>query len=203
MEQSTTEAARRRRERLGFLSGVFMALGASLGFAAARAGIVGGLLPIDLIFVRFIVAAAIMLPVWIRFGLRGFAGIGWKRSLVLTVLGGAPFAMLQTERLRLRPARPWRGDRTGNRDHRQHHRRGAVPARAARPQSSYWRGRRAGGRPADRLGRAARRKRTEGVAGRSPVLCLERAVGVLHALAASLARARVARHGGRRRPVVP
>ncbi len=96
MEQSSTEAARRRRERLGFLSGAFMALGASLGFAAARAGIVGGLLPIDLIFVRFIVAAAIMLPVWIRFGLWGFAGIGWKRSLVLTALGGAPFAMLQT-----------------------------------------------------------------------------------------------------------
>ena len=96
MEQSTTEALRRRRERLGIMSGAFMALGASLGFAAARAGIVGGLLPIDLIFVRFIVAAAIMLPVWIRFGMWGFAGIGWKRSLVLTALGGAPFAMLQT-----------------------------------------------------------------------------------------------------------
>lgn len=96
MEQSPTEAAHHRRERLGFLSGAFMALGASLGFAAARAGIVGGLLAIDLIFVRFIVAAAIMLPVLIRFGVIGFAGIGWKRSLVLTALGGAPFAMLQT-----------------------------------------------------------------------------------------------------------
>jgi drug/metabolite transporter (DMT)-like permease len=96
MEHSTTEAARRRRERLGFLSGVFMALGAALGFAAARAGIVGGLLPIDLIFVRFIVAGAIMLPVVLRFGVIGFAGIGWKRSLVLTALGGAPFAILQT-----------------------------------------------------------------------------------------------------------
>jgi drug/metabolite transporter (DMT)-like permease len=96
MEQSATEAARRRRERLGFGSGTFMALGASLGFAAARAGILGGLLAADLIFVRFIVAAAIMLPVWIRFGLWGFAGIGWKRSLVLTAVGGAPFAILQT-----------------------------------------------------------------------------------------------------------
>jgi drug/metabolite transporter (DMT)-like permease len=96
MEQSATEAARRRRERLGFVSGTFMALGASLGFAAARAGILGGLLAADLIFVRFIVAAAIMLPVWIRFGLWGFAGIGWRRSLVLTAVGGAPFAILQT-----------------------------------------------------------------------------------------------------------
>ena len=96
MEQSATEAARRRRERLGFVSGTFMALGASLGFAAARAGIVGGLLAVDLIFVRFIVAAAIMLPWWIRVGRWGFAGIGWKRSLVLTAVGGAPFAILQT-----------------------------------------------------------------------------------------------------------
>ena len=96
MEQSTTAASRRRRERLGVLSGSFMALGASLGFAAARAGIVGGLQAIDLIFVRFIVAAAIMLPVWRHFGLWGFAGIGWKRSLVLTACGGAPFAILQT-----------------------------------------------------------------------------------------------------------
>jgi drug/metabolite transporter (DMT)-like permease len=96
MEQSTQEAERIRRDRLGFLSGTFMALGASLGFASARAGILGGLEAIDLIFARFVVAAAIMLPLLIRFGVRDFAGIGWKRSLVLTFFGGAPFAMLQT-----------------------------------------------------------------------------------------------------------
>jgi drug/metabolite transporter (DMT)-like permease len=103
MEHDTTDAARRRRERLGFLSGVSMALGASLGFAAARAGVLGGLLPIDLIFVRFIVAGAIMLPVLLRFGVLDFAGIGWKRSLVLTVVGGAPFAILQTSGYGLAP----------------------------------------------------------------------------------------------------
>jgi len=96
MERSPTTAERRRSERLGFLSGVFMALGASLGFAAARAGILGGLLPIDLIFVRFLVAGAIMLPVVLCFGVIGFAGIGWRRTLVLTAVGGAPFAVLQT-----------------------------------------------------------------------------------------------------------
>ncbi|MBS0550386.1 MAG: DMT family transporter [Proteobacteria bacterium] len=90
------DADRRRRERLGLLSGAFMALGASLGFAAARAGILAGLEAIDLIFARFVVAAALMLPLLIRFGLRDLAGIGWRRSLVLTALGGAPFAMLQT-----------------------------------------------------------------------------------------------------------
>ena len=96
MSQTEIEADRRRRDRLGLLSGLFMALGASLGFAAARAGIVGGLEAVDLIFARFIVAAALMLPLLIRFGVRDLAGIGWRRSLVLTVVGGAPFAMLQT-----------------------------------------------------------------------------------------------------------
>lgn len=40
-----------------------MALGASLAFAAARAGILDGLEVADLILVRFLVAAGIMLPV--------------------------------------------------------------------------------------------------------------------------------------------
>jgi drug/metabolite transporter (DMT)-like permease len=84
------------RLRLGLLSGAIMALGASLSFAAARAGILGGLLPADLIFARFIVAGMIMLPVLLRFGTRDLAGIGWRRGLVLTALGGAPFALLQT-----------------------------------------------------------------------------------------------------------
>jgi drug/metabolite transporter (DMT)-like permease len=73
-----------------------MALGASLSFAAARAGILGGLLAVDMIFARFIVAGLIMLPVLIRFGIKDAAGVGWWRALVLTVLGGAPFALLQT-----------------------------------------------------------------------------------------------------------
>lgn len=85
-----------KRLRLGLASGAVMALGASLSFAAARAGIVGGLSPVDLIFARFIVAGLIMLPVLAHFGFGDLAGIGWGRGLTLTVLGGAPFALLQT-----------------------------------------------------------------------------------------------------------
>lgn len=73
-----------------------MAVGASVAFAAARAGILGGLQAIDLIFARYVVAGLIMLPLLTRFGLRDLAGIGLRRSLVLTVLGGTPFAILQT-----------------------------------------------------------------------------------------------------------
>ena len=49
-----------------------------------------------MIFARYIVAGAIMLPLLLRYGVRDLAGIGLRRSLVLTALGGAPFALLQT-----------------------------------------------------------------------------------------------------------
>lgn len=97
MAETTIDTVRvAKRERWGFLCGATMALGASLSFAAARAGILAGLLAIDMIFARFIVAGLIMLPLLVRFGVRDFAGIGWRRALVLTLLGGAPFALLQT-----------------------------------------------------------------------------------------------------------
>ena len=84
------------RDHWGFLCGSIMALGASLSFASARAGILGGLGAVDMIFARYVVAGAIMLPLLLRYGLRDFAGIGLRRSLILTFLGGAPFALLQT-----------------------------------------------------------------------------------------------------------
>lgn len=96
MVQVTTEAARIKRERWGFLCGSIMALGASLSFAAARAGILGGLGVVDMIFARYVVAGAVMLPLLLRYGVRDLAGLGLRRALILTVLGGAPFALLQT-----------------------------------------------------------------------------------------------------------
>lgn len=73
-----------------------MALGASIAFAITRAGIVDGVQVVDMVFARYVVAALIMLPLLLRFGLFDLAGIGLKRGIVLTVLGGAPFAALQT-----------------------------------------------------------------------------------------------------------
>lgn len=97
MAQTTIDTARTaKHERWGFLCGAIMALGASLSFAAARAGILGGLLAVDMIFARFIVAGLIMLPLLLHYGLANLAGLGWRRALILTLLGGAPFALLQT-----------------------------------------------------------------------------------------------------------
>ncbi|MFZ5784359.1 MAG: DMT family transporter [Pseudomonadota bacterium] len=97
MAQTITETQRTaKRERWGFACGAVMALGASLSFAAARAGILAGLLAVDMVFARYIVGGLIMLPLLLRFGIRDLAGIGWPRALVLSLLGGAPFAFLQT-----------------------------------------------------------------------------------------------------------
>ena len=73
-----------------------MALGASIAFAAARAGILGGLAPDDMIFARYIVAGLVMLPFLIYWGLPTLAGIGWARGLALLITGGPLFAILQT-----------------------------------------------------------------------------------------------------------
>ena len=59
MAQTTIDTPRTaKHERWGFLCGATMALGASLSFAAARAGVLGGLLTVDMIFCLRIPAAA-------------------------------------------------------------------------------------------------------------------------------------------------
>ncbi|SKA30325.1 EamA-like transporter family protein [Enhydrobacter aerosaccus] len=96
MVDATSDTEGSERRRWGLVSGATMALGASVSFAAARAALVGGLQATDLIFARYVVAGLVMLPLLLRFGVRDLAGIGLGRGLVLAVLGGAPFALLQT-----------------------------------------------------------------------------------------------------------
>ena len=82
-------------EAWGYLCGCVLALGASLSFAAARAGVLNGLTPGDLILARFGVAGIVLLPLLLRWGLPTLAGIGWRRALILTALGGPAFALMQ------------------------------------------------------------------------------------------------------------
>ncbi len=79
----------------GYFCGCVLALGASLSFATARAGVVAGLSPGDLILVRFGVSGLVLLPFWIGAGLSGLAGVGWRRALILTLLAGPGFALMQ------------------------------------------------------------------------------------------------------------
>ena len=79
----------------GYFCGCILALGASLSFASARAGIIVGLTPGDLILMRFGVAGVVLLPLLVYWGLPTLAGIGWRRGLILTALGGPAFALMQ------------------------------------------------------------------------------------------------------------
>lgn len=79
----------------GYFCGCVLALGASLSFATARAGVVAGLSPGDLIVMRFGVSGLFLLPFWIGSGLPGLAGVGWRRALLLTLLAGPGFALMQ------------------------------------------------------------------------------------------------------------
>lgn len=102
MTETTAVAAVPRRftldaqtEAWGYFCGCVLALGASLSFAAARAGIISGLTPGDLILMRFGVAGIVLMPLLLRWGLPTLAGIGWRHGLILTMLGGPAFALMQ------------------------------------------------------------------------------------------------------------
>ena len=93
---TATSASRWNSMAFGYACGITMALGASISFAAARAGILRGLAPDDMIFARFAVAGLAMSLPLLYWGLPTLAGIGWPRSLALLLTGGPLFALLQT-----------------------------------------------------------------------------------------------------------
>ncbi|MEJ0017610.1 MAG: DMT family transporter [Acetobacteraceae bacterium] len=80
----------------GFLAGCVLALGAPISFAAARAGILAGITPGDLVLLRYLVAGLLLLPVLLYLGIGNLAGIGWGRGAILLLTGGPVFALLQT-----------------------------------------------------------------------------------------------------------
>ena len=82
-------------EGWGYFCGCVLALGASLSFVAARAGIINGLTPGDLILMRFSVAGLVLMPLLLRWGLPTLGDIGWRRGLILTAVGGPAFALMQ------------------------------------------------------------------------------------------------------------
>jgi drug/metabolite transporter (DMT)-like permease len=79
----------------GYFCGCVLALGASLSFATARAGVLAGLSPGDMILMRFGMAGLLLLPFWIGSGLASLGGIGWRRAAILTALAGPGFALMQ------------------------------------------------------------------------------------------------------------
>src|SRR5260221_10550749 len=82
-------------EAIGVACGATMAMGAALSFAAARAGIAAGIGADTLVLLRFAIAGIVFLPFVIRWGASSLAGIGWRRGMILLLLGGPVFALLQ------------------------------------------------------------------------------------------------------------
>jgi drug/metabolite transporter (DMT)-like permease len=58
----------------------------------------------DLAALRFAAAGLLLLPVVLRHGLAGAAGVGWGRSLALTVTAGGPYTLIMFAGLALAPA---------------------------------------------------------------------------------------------------
>lgn len=62
--------------------------------AFARAGIVAGLTALDIMFIRFAVAGAILAPWFVMIQAAPVTRIAWSRALVITILIGPPFLLL-------------------------------------------------------------------------------------------------------------
>ncbi len=89
---------------LGGLGWGFLAALVWGGYLAfARAGVVGGLAPVDFALLRYGTAALLVLPLLPRLGLRDLFGIGWARGLVLAALAGPAFILLATWGYRFAP----------------------------------------------------------------------------------------------------
>ena len=87
-------AAKLPASAIGISCGAGAALFWAAGFAAARHGIAIGYSPADLALHRFAWAGFVFLPVVMRMGVSDVGGIGWVRSVVLTLSGGPPLAII-------------------------------------------------------------------------------------------------------------
>ncbi|MBA4766495.1 MAG: DMT family transporter, partial [Porphyrobacter sp.] len=80
----------------GIAAGLVAALVWSTFMLFAKSGAMLGLLPQDFAVLRFGTAALVMLPWLLRHDPLRFAGIGWRRAGVLTLLAGPLFILLAT-----------------------------------------------------------------------------------------------------------
>lgn len=94
MDENTHAAAPKSGVLIGALCGTAAALGWAAGFVAAKHGVSIGFSPADLAFHRFYWSGLLLTPLALRGGAIRLGGIGWGRSLVMTVLSGPVQAML-------------------------------------------------------------------------------------------------------------
>jgi drug/metabolite transporter (DMT)-like permease len=73
-------------------------------FAISRHALLNGMTPYDLTALRFTFAGLLLLPLFLRAGVKDCAGIGWGKGLVLTIMSGLPMTMLMMQGLAWSPA---------------------------------------------------------------------------------------------------
>jgi drug/metabolite transporter (DMT)-like permease len=78
---------------LGVLCGASSALFWALGFVAARHGILVGMSPLVLSLHRFVWPGLVLLPIVASSGLSDLGGLGWRRGIAITLVGGLPLAL--------------------------------------------------------------------------------------------------------------
>jgi drug/metabolite transporter (DMT)-like permease len=92
MPGSPASAPMRSAVVLGILCGTGAALFWAAGFVAARHGLAIGLSPADIILHRFVWAGLLFLPFLARDGVGDLGGVGWRKGVLLTLLGGPVFS---------------------------------------------------------------------------------------------------------------
>ncbi|MFX4297762.1 MULTISPECIES: DMT family transporter [Roseobacteraceae] len=91
MADSDGDAARTRL--IGVIFGLSAVVMWALYFVYAREAAQTGLLPIDVILLRYGVAGLILLPWLVRKGLGNLGGVGWGRGVVVAIVVGPLFLM--------------------------------------------------------------------------------------------------------------
>src|SRR5580658_269848 len=78
---------------LGMLCGAGSALFWAFGFVAARHGVLIGISPLVLALHRFVWPGFALIPVVAASGFGDLGGLGWRRGIALTLVGGLPLAL--------------------------------------------------------------------------------------------------------------
>jgi drug/metabolite transporter (DMT)-like permease len=104
MHLTSTPASSRARLLLAAVAGVLAVLIYGGQFVASRFSLQQTLSPWDLAALRLGVAGVLSLPLAIRRGLPGAAGIGWRRAIVLAITVGAPYTFILYSGLAVAPA---------------------------------------------------------------------------------------------------
>src|SRR6516164_310465 len=96
--KSPHQSAASLPERSAGMAGIACGIGAAVfwavGFVAARHGIAAGFSPSDIVLHRFVWAGFAFLPLIVREGLADLGSVGWRRGVLLTLIGGPPFSHL-------------------------------------------------------------------------------------------------------------